>query len=544
MKNDSLNKGWKTGTALGLLLGAMIPPIGAAPASTQQSVERWLGDQPGGVAVAYVDASGVTFFNAGKFDMADQRPMTPDTEFEIGSMTKVFTALLLADTVRAGKVALDTPVGAPFERSAITWQQLATHTSGLPRLPGDFRPGDPANPYADQDLARLEQSFRREAPKAKPSERMDYSNFGYAVLGQALAGAWGQPYRAVLKERILGPLGLKDTVTTWRKADPARLAPGHAEQGRAANWDLDAYAPAGALVSTTRDLARFVQACLGFVDTPLAPVLAEVTKPRAMGDMPGRQIGLGWLVEKRGESTIVWHNGGTGGYRAFVGFDPAKRVGVVALTNHTRGTEPLGFALLAGVELPKPKAPEAPANSLRTYLGNYPLTPSFVIAITAEGDKLYAQATNQPRLALQAVAGDRYAIVGVAAEISFERNATGEVTALILHQNGLNQRAPHLAPGAMPSEAKSIALTAEQLADYPGEYQLGPVMFTVKIEGGQLVVQLTGQAFYPVFASAKDEFFYKIVNAQLSFVRGADGKVVALILHQNGRDQWAEKRRG
>ena len=541
MKTKSDHKSWKAVAAAGLLLGAMNQAAAAVPPNAQQSVERWLGEQPGGVAVAYADAGGVTFFNAGKFAADDARPITPDTEFEIGSMTKVFTALLLADTVRAGKATLEAPIGAPFAPTTITWQQLATHTSGLPRLPGDFRSGDSANPYAEQDLARLEASWRSEAPKAKPGERMDYSNFGYAVLGQALAAAWGQPYPAVLKERILGPLGLKDTATAWREADPARLAPGHAEQGRAANWDLNAYAPAGALVSTTRDLARLAQACLGLVDTPLAPVLAEAAKPRAAGDMPGRQIGLGWIVEKRGATTIVWHNGGTGGYRSFVGYDAAKRVGVAVLTNHTRGVEPLGFALLAGIELPKPKESVSPAEKLKEYLGNYPLAPSFVIAVTAEGERLFIQATNQPRLALKALAADHYAVEGVTAEISFERDAAGKVAALVLHQNGMNQRAPHLPPGAGPTAPKEVALTVAQLADYVGEFKLGPAKFTVKVEADRLLVQLTGQAFYPVFASARDEFFYKVVNAQLSFVRGADGKVEALILHQNGRDQRAER---
>lgn len=542
MKTSSRIKNWKAIGSAALLLGTMTFPAAGAPAGAQASIERWLGDQPGGVAVAYVDATGVAFFSAGKFAADDKRPITPDTEFEIGSVTKVFTALLLADTMRAGKVSLDAPLGAPFAPTTITWRQLATHTSGLPRLPRDFRPDDPANPYAKQDLARLVQSFRLEAPKAKPSDKMDYSNFGFAVLGQALAASWQKSYPEILKERVLAPLGLKATVTAWREADPARFAPGHSEQGRAANWDLGAYAPAGALVSTTRDLARFVQACLGFVDTPLAPVLADVVEPRAPGDTPGRQIGLGWIVEKRGESTLVWHNGGTGGYRAFVGFDPVKRVGVVAITNHARGTEPLGFALLAGKELP-PTAPKAePASRLKPYLGNYPLAPSFVIAVTAEGDRLFVQATNQPRLALKAVTVDDYTIIGVDAEIRFERDAAGQITGLVLFQNGVTQRAPHLPPGATAAAPTEITLTPEQLGDYVGEYALGPAMFTVKIEEGRLLVRLASQPFFPVFASAKDEFFYKVVNAQLSFVRGPDGKVVALILHQNGRDQRAEKK--
>lgn len=117
----------------------------------------------------------------------------------------------------------------------------------------------------------------------------------------------------------------------------------------------------------------------------------------------------------------------------------------------------------------------------------------------------------------------------------------GGVAALVLHQNGVDQRAPRVAPGIPPAGPKEIAVSAEELDAYVGKYRLGGAMFTVKREGERLLVQLTGQPFFPVFASAKDEFFYKVVNAQLSFERGADGKVRALVLHQNGQSPRAER---
>lgn len=509
--------------------------------ASQKSIERWLGDQPGGVAAAYVDARGVTFFNAGKFSRDDVRAVTPDTEFEIGSVTKVFTALLLADSVAAGKATLEGKIGAPFAASEITYLQLATHTSGLPRLPKELASSDPMNPYAGQDLASLTQAFADLAPAAKPTEKSMYSNFGFAVLGQALAATWGEAYEAALRERVLEPLGLDDTFCSWREIDAGRVAPGHAEQGLVEHWDMGAYAPAGGLVSTTRDLAKFLQACLGFRDTPLKGALHDMAQPRVAGAMPGSQIGLAWIVEQRGASTLVWHNGATGGFRSFVGYDATKRAGVVVLTNHARSVDELGMALLAGRELPATKSAPAPSAAVAEYVGNYPLAPSFVIAITAEGDALRLQATNQPRLKLRELAKDRYAVEGVAAEVSFERGPKGEVVALVLHQHGLNQRAPRFAPGETPPAPKEVALSETELEAYVGEYRLGPATFTVKREGLRLMVQLTGQPFAQVFPSAKDEFFYKIVNAQISFVRGSDGNVAALVLHQNGRDQRAER---
>lgn len=528
---------------VGATVGCFAVTLGArgmTPEETQAQLVQWLGEQPGGVAAAYVDARGVTFANAGKFSAGDARPITSDTEFEIGSVTKVFTALLLAESVSAGKVTLDAKVGAPFAASGISYEQLATHTSGLPRLPKDFAASDAANPYVGQDLEALAKSFAAEAPGAKNPGKSEYSNFGFAVLGQALAKAWGGSYEAVLRERVLQPLGLRETATAWREVDASRMAPGHDEQGPTGHWDLNAYAPAGALVSTTRDLARFVQAALGLVDNPLAPALHETLQPRAETESAGRRVGLAWMIEKSGE---VWHNGGTGGFRSVVILDPVKRAGVVVLTNHTRGVENLGKALLAGTPLPAEPAKRTapPAEALRAYVGNYPLAPSFVIAVTADGEALFLQATNQPRLALRRESADRFAVVGVEAAVSFERDANGGVVALVLHQGGRDQRAPRLAPGEKPAAPREMAMTPEELNAYVGRYQLGAATFTVKREDARLLVQLTGQPFFQVFASAKDEFFYKVVNAQLSFVRDDKGKVVALVLHQNGANPRAEK---
>ncbi|MBL9213163.1 MAG: serine hydrolase [Opitutaceae bacterium] len=505
------------------------------------SLTSWLGESPGGVAAAYIDADGVVFAQAGRFSAADDRSLTPDTQFEIGSVTKTFTAVLLADAVRASRLALEDPVGPPFARSGVTYLQLATHTAGLPPLPTDLTMSDPLNPYADSDLPALTGSFAKVAAGVKPSAS-SYSNFGFSVLGHAVAGAWDKPYGELLTERVLRPLQLPATRLSWRDADPSRLAPPHDPSGIGRNWDLNAFAPAGSLVSSTRDLARYVQAHLGLVESPLAGALADTQRARVGGGAPTRQSGLAWVIERRPAGTRIWHNGATGGYRSYVGFDPDRRAGVVVLTNHARGVEALGEALLAGVPLADTPAqrPVAPDAGLVEYLGNYPLAASFILTVTAEGKQLYVQGTNQPRLKVDAMATDRFKAQGVAAEVSFERDAAGKVVALVLHQNGADRRAPRLAPGEKPAPPREVALPAEELEAYVGRYALGPLHFTVTREARGLFVQVTGQPKAQVFASARDEFFYKVVEARISFVR-AEGRVVALILHQAGLAQRAVK---
>jgi hypothetical protein len=205
--------------------------------------------------------------------------------------------------------------------------------------------------------------------------------------------------------------------------------------------------------------------------------------------------------------------------------------GVAVLTNHNASVDEIGFALLGG-KPPQP-ASTAVANAA-DYLGRYPLVPTFAIDVTTRGGALFGQATGQPAFALREIAPDRFALVGVPAEISFERDAAKKVVALVLHQNGRDQRAPR---GALPEAPKAVELPAAVLAEYPGEYQATPqATFTVRARPGGLEVRLSGQGFNPVYATARDEFFYTVVEARISFTRDAAGKVTGLVLHQGGRD--------
>jgi CubicO group peptidase (beta-lactamase class C family) len=213
-----------------------------------------------------------------------------------------------------------------------------------------------------------------------------------------------------------------------------------------ANWDLTALAGAGAIRSDTADMLAFVAAHLGYTETPLAKAMDSMTKVRRPGGASGTEIGLAWIIQKRGEREIRWHNGGTGGYRSFIGYDPKARVGVVVLSNMFTnvGVDDIGIHLLDP---------------------------------TAELVRL---------------------------------------PALKVH--------------------KEITLDAKVLEPYAGVYQLAPgVTFTITQEDNHLFAQLTGQGKLEVFAETQRDFFYKAVDAQLTFEDGT------LVLHQNGRDQRAKK---
>ena len=493
------------------------------------------------IGVVDGDESEVTVF--GKLD--NGTAPDGDTVYEIGSITKTFTATLLAQKVLAGELSLDTPVAKLLPGftvpsrggKEITLGDIATQHSGLPRLPTNMAPKDIANPYADYDAAKLKAFLAGYALPRDPGASYEYSNLGFGLLGFALAQH--PTYGDLVATNILNPLGMTLSGQNLTDAMRAHLAPGHNEAGKpAANWDFDALAGCGALRSTANDMLRYLKANMGA--GPLAPAMALAHQPRADMD-PGTRIGLAWMTTKQG---IVWHNGGTGGYRSFIGFTADGRHGVVVLTNIAVAADDLGFATLQS-DAPLAAAHKEialPPAALDEYAGSYKLAENFILTVSRMGDQLYARATGQAAFPIYASASDEFfAKIAAGISISFTRDAKGAVTGLVLHQNG-DHAAPRMSAADLPPQLKEIALDAASLQDYAGKYQFAPGhVLEVTLSGTTLSAQLTGQPAVPIFASAKDKFFYKIVDAQLDFERDAGGKVTALALHQNGHDLRAPR---
>lgn len=426
----------------------------AFAAEPQALVDTWQTGRSGGIAVAVVTADKVAFYQAGTFSADNQQPVGPDTLFEIGSVTKVFTAILLADAIEQGLVKLDDSVGVPFAKSDITYRQLVTHTSGLPRLPSGFRGHDPADPYANYGVDSLVREFAAAAPKAKPSPSA-YSNFGFSVLGQAIAAANKESWPVAVRKRIIERINLADTSTSWREAEVKRLAPGHSAGKQVPSWSWDAYAPTGSMVSSARDLSRFVRTALGQIDTPLNRTIAATFRRIDGQETAMRSRGFAWSLERHGGYRIASHNGQTGGYHSFVGLDTTRQIGVVILANDNAEVEPLGYALLTGEPLParrtspgkKPserKEIAMPTESLDAYVGHYELAPGTTLSVQRQSTHLAVQLTGQHANSFFAEEKDMFFHKAIDAQLTFERDAAGKVTAVILHQNGNNMRAPRI----------------------------------------------------------------------------------------------------
>ncbi|MEA2572697.1 MAG: serine-type D-Ala-D-Ala carboxypeptidase/endopeptidase [Acidobacteriota bacterium] len=289
------------------------------------------------------------------------------------------------------------------------------------------------NPYADYTTAQLYQFLSTYELTREPGTQYDYSNLGAALLGQLLARRAGTDYEALVRTRIIDPLGMKSTSITLSDAQKKRLAAGHDEKREVvANWDLPTFAGAGALRSDADDLLTFLSAYLGYTKTPLAAAMASQLAVRRQTGSPGLDIALGWHVAKRDDGhDLVWHNGGTGGYHSFIAYDAKRRAGVVVLTNSIAGIDDIGQQLFAP---PAAARKEVAANPklFDAYVGNYQLAPGFVLSITRDGEHLYAQATGQPRFELFAYSDTEFFLKVVNAQITFEKDA------LTLHQNGAN----------------------------------------------------------------------------------------------------------
>ena len=514
-----------------------------------------------GIVVGVIEPSGRRVVSYGHLAKDDPRPLNGDTLYEIGSITKVFTSLLLADAVGRGEVALTDPVGTFLpakvkvpERGgrSITLQDLATHSSGLPRMPTNFAPKDPANPYADYSNENMYLFLGGyQLPRDIGSE-YEYSNFGAGLLGHALVlRTRSTDYEALVRARVLAPLGMTSTSITLSPEMKARLAAGHgATLQPVANWELDALAGAGGLRSTTNDMLTFLAANLGYVKTPLAPAMASQLTARRPTTIPNTTIGLGWHVLKTRDKEIVWHNGGTAGYRTFIGFDPAARVGVVVLSNAgtPAGPDDIGrhlldtaLPLLGTQATPRTRTEIAvDPQVLEKYVGRYQLAPAAIITMTREGGRLFTQLTGQPKFEIFAESDKDFFLKVVDAQLTFETDATGKAAAVVLHQNGIDQRAKRIE--GEPVIPKGVALEAAVLDGCVGRYgiaQAPGVNLTVTREGAQLFAQITGQPKAEIVAKSATEFFYTLVDAQLTFERDAQGKATALVLHQMGRDlRW------
>ncbi len=399
-----------------------------------------------GLVVGVYDGESKRVFGYGHVKLGGTTVPDGNTVYEIGSITKVFTGILLASMVQSGDVRLDQPVSELVPNAVvpkrgdriITLEHLSTHTSALPRMPSNFRAKDPFNPYADYTVEQMYAFLRLCTLSRDPGEQHAYSNLGAGFLGHALSLKADKSYEALMIERIAGPLKMSSTRIEFTPEMRKQLAPGYtAALTPQPNWDLPALAGAGAIRSTANDMLTFLVANLSGGETPLAKAMAMAHQVHFRGK--GARRGLGWRIKDELRS----HNGQTGGYHGFAGLHFSKKRAVVVLTNAGTGYVDQLAMNVVNLLLGKPvkarkweKTVKVDAKILDSYAGDYQLTPQFVLTVIHEDGRLMVQATNQPKLPVFPESETKFFYRAVKARIVFQKDGDGKVTGLVLHQGG------------------------------------------------------------------------------------------------------------
>ena len=422
-------------------------------AQIKKRVQNWVEKKKRapGLVVGWIDKGDVKVVAEGVRKAGGTEPVDADSIFEIGSITKVFTALLLQQMVDSGEVTLDDPISKFLPPSVktptrngkqITLLDLATHTSGLPRLPDNLSAWQimmhADNPYAKYTVAELYQCLSDCKLTRDIGAEYEYSNLGMGLAGHLLALKAGTNYESSVIKRICAPLKMDSTRITLSPELKSRLATGHSSSGKpVSNWEIPALPGCGALRSSVNDLLKFLAANMGEPASPLSAAMAKTHVPRREA-FAGQQIGLAWHINTASQ---VWHNGETGGYHSFIGFDKQAHRGVVVLANSENDIDQLGLYVLT------PVRQRAPANVspqvYDQYVGKYKLAPGAILTISRDGDRFFARLTGQQKIEFFPESESDFFCKVVDAQLTFVKKGEA-VEAVVLHQNGLDQKAPRV----------------------------------------------------------------------------------------------------
>jgi CubicO group peptidase (beta-lactamase class C family) len=488
-----------------------------------------------GIVVGMVDEHGGRVVGYGKLDNGSDQDVDGDTVFEIGSVTKTFTALLLQDMIQRGRMKLDDPVALYLPAPAtmptrggrqITLLELATHTSGLPREPGNLDPQNAANPYADYTPVKLYAFLAGYKLTRDPGAAWEYSNLGFGLLGDAIALNAKANFESLVVDRICNPLRMDDTRITLSPELKARFAMGHDRLGRRApGRDFGDLAGCGALRSTANDMLKYLSANLGLTPSTLTPLMQK-THLVQYRQASGLDMGLAWWLSDRYGTKIIWHGGDTDAYLTFVGLDEARHRGVVVLANYRADVVNIGNFLLNSEWQTDRRPTESIIDSrlYAAYAGQYQRASDLAWGIP----RLRHILLNAPRAPLYLPA-----VFCVALLAALPRRRAGR------------RKRPILLGGAIllsGTLAALVALASSRVVGAHADSGLG-----IRRVGDRLFAQVAGWSYWPVDAvlppgagelapESPTRFFERLSGIPtFTFTADTHGKVNSLTVDYRGR---------
>jgi len=537
-----------------LLALSLIPAQAATPTADLAAYADQLlsaafpADQPGAAALVVKNGEVVLRKGYGMANLELGVPMAPDMVFEVGSVTKQFTAAAILMLQEQGKLRVEDEITKylpdyPTHGEKITIEHLLTHTSGIPSYTGlpEWRPRWREDMKVEDVIAL----FKDKPLEFKPGERWAYSNSAYILLGAIIEKASGKSYEQFVEEEIFQKLGMSHSRYGHTEEVIPRRATGYSQGDngfRHANY-LSMTQPyaAGSLMSTVDDLAIWDRALAGGSLLKKTSWERMSTSAKLLSGKPTR-YGYGLAVYELEGRRVQDHGGGIFGYTSFVLRVPEEGLFVAILANSdSLATSPDGLALrIAAKALGKPFEGRPTValddKTLDEYVGVYRFDPETTRAISREGAKMYSQRSGGPRTEIVATARDEFFVPETGTRFHFGRDAQGKVTgASVVPLHGMDESGTKTAE-PLPQQRQAIKLDPALYDAYAGQYELAPgFVLTVTREGDQIFAQASGQPKLEIFPESETRFFLKVVDAQLEFVRGDDGRATAVRLHQGGR---------
>lgn len=547
---------------LAIPLLASAPASAARPATTAETIDAMLAkaipaDGPGAVVIAMKDGKTVFRKAYGMANLELGVPLAPDSVLRLGSITKQFTATAVLLLREEGKLSLSDPItkflpGYPTHGHVITVEQLLNHTSGIRSYTGI--PGYMGTKIqADLTPAQLIDAFDSEPMDFAPGERWQYNNSGYVLLGAVIENASGKTYAEFVAKRIFEPLGMKATAYGAESPVLPKRAAGYTRDGEtvvnARYLSMSQPYSAGALVSTVDDLAAW-DAALYTEKLVKKASLEKAWTPAVTRDGKPTHYGYGWGISTLRGARALEHGGGIFGFSTYGIRLPDEKVYVAVLANSdSPKTDPgmLGkriAALLIGRPFPAQVPVPVDPKVLARWTGVYRFDPQTTRTVTVEAGKLFSQRAGGPRLEVRPSSETEFFYEGSLTLLEFVAGPDGRAKEVLFFPDGADEPERGVREGDVPSAPAEVKVDPALYDPYAGEYELAPdFVLTVRRDGARLLTQATGQQEFEVFPASETEFFLKVVDARITFVKGADGKVNELVLRQGGREMHAKRRK-
>lgn len=509
-----------------------------------------------GAAVIVVKDGKVLFRQArGMANLELNVPLQPDMLFRLGSITKQFTAAAIMLLAEQGKLSLQDPLTKflpdyPVKGRLITVEHLLTHTSGIQSytdMPG-WMTGKIRN---EMTLTELIDGFKNEPMQFLPGEKFRYNNSGYILLGAIIEKASGESYEQYLRQNIFTPLGMTSTCYGHNEPVISKRVTGYSGPAgspvNAAYLSMTQPHAAGSLLSTLDDLARWDAALYTGKLLPAA-ALAKMWTPYQPKDGSAPGYGYGFSTGTLKGRPVIEHGGGIFGFSTYGLRLPGEKVYVAVLCNSDNPAAAPSFlakklaALAMGDPFPEPVFIELAPAQLEKYQGVYQIGPEVQRTVTVENGKLYTRRTGGARQEARPVSADEFYYENNFSHFRFVLDAQGRVTEMLMYQEGRTEPERAAKTAELPPVRKAAAADPALYTQFVGRYELTPgFILTVTREENRLFLQATGQDKFELFPETELKYFLQEVDARVTFVKDAAGKVNLLMLHQHGQNMPAKR---